>query len=260
MALKEGRCPNCGSILNLDSQAEKGHCLFCDAVFENKTAFEIAQNPSGYEFPNEPQPKYEGPSLQPGHGSAVSGGSGQKKKKPAAANTAGQEQSQEAKRKPRKAPPKAYVHREPIKLPDTKLPPAFRRKLIIAAIVIVLVIAGVSTPLVISRDNMRADLLASLPDYTPFEVDPDSDAVIRQLNNAYLMVVAPEAISEEDMIRLFKGFAEERAQMRGFDQSDFRRVYRPVTVKVLTPEGGYLLSRPQSPETLESGVEIVPIG
>ncbi len=259
MALKEGRCPNCGSILNLDSHAEKGHCLFCDAVFANKTAFEIAQDPSGYEFPNEPQPKYEGPSLQPGHGSTASRAGGQKKKKAAPVDTAGQSSAQEAKRKPRKAPPKAYVHRDPIKLPDTKLPPAFRRKLIIAFIAVVLLIAGISTPLIITRDNVRAELLASLPDYTPFDVDPDTAAVIRQLDNSYLIVVSPEAINEADMISLFKGFAEERAEIRGFDQDDFRRVYRAVTVKVITPDGGYLLARPNSPETLESGTDIVPI-
>lgn len=68
MALREGRCPNCGSILFLDSSAEKGHCLYCDCVFENKKAFsvaKIAEEDPSYEFPNEEQPKYEGPSLHP---------------------------------------------------------------------------------------------------------------------------------------------------------------------------------------------------
>jgi hypothetical protein len=62
MPLKEGRCPNCGSILQLNTAAEKGHCLFCDAVFENTQAFDIADNPGEYTYPNLPQPSMKDPT------------------------------------------------------------------------------------------------------------------------------------------------------------------------------------------------------
>lgn len=248
MVLKEGRCPNCGSILNLDPDMDKGHCLFCDAVFENKTAFAIAENPAGYEFPNEPQPKYEGPSLDP---KARQSGSKQKPVTPSA--------PAKEKRKPKKAPPKAYVHKEPIKLPEIKLPARFRKQLIAAAVIVVLVTAGVTTPLIMTRNQVRAELLDALPQFAPITVDAENGAVIRQLGNTYLLVVASEAVSEQEAIDLFKGFAEKRAEIRGFDMQDFRKTYKPITVKIITPEGGYLIDKPATPDALESGLALIPI-
>lgn len=68
MELKEGRCPNCGSILFLDPNQEKGHCLYCDCVFEGHEAFDIDERLAAGEeivFPNEEQEPYTGPSLDP---------------------------------------------------------------------------------------------------------------------------------------------------------------------------------------------------
>lgn len=68
MELKEGRCPNCGSILFLDPDQEKGHCLYCDCVFEGQKAFDIDERLAEGEdvvFPNEEQEPYTGPSLDP---------------------------------------------------------------------------------------------------------------------------------------------------------------------------------------------------
>ncbi len=249
MANKDGRCPNCGSLLNLDVSAEKGHCLFCDAVFESKTAFMINENPDGYEFPNEPQPKYEGPSLSP----RASPGKVQPEKSAVA------REAQQQKKKARPAPQRAYVHKEPIKLPEIKLPPKIRLKVIIVTIVLALLIIGISTPLIITRNNMRAQLMEAMPEYTPFEVVPERDAVIRRVGNSYLMIVADEAVSEDQMIELFRGFAEKRAELRGLDQDDFRRVYRSVTVKLISPDGGYLLAEPRDAAELDSGAALVAI-
>lgn len=68
MELKEGRCPNCGSILFLDPDQEKGHCLYCDCVFDGQEAFDIDERLAEGEdivFPNEEQEPYTGPNLDP---------------------------------------------------------------------------------------------------------------------------------------------------------------------------------------------------
>lgn len=232
MAIKEGRCPNCGSIINLDANGQKGHCLFCDAVFDSKTAFEIAADPTGYEFPNEPQPKYEGPDLQPKTGSQ-------------AGRAVGTQSAQAAKKK-RPAPQKAYVHKEPIKLPDTKLSPQMRRKVIIVTLAVIILIAAISVPLIITRDGNRSQLLEAMPEIAPFSIDADSDVVLRRLNNSFLLIVADELISRDDMILLFKNFSEKRADIHNYDPDDFSRVYGKVTVRLITPEGGYQITNPQS--------------
>ncbi len=113
MALKDGRCPNCGSLLALDPNAEKGHCLFCDAVFETRGRLKLPETRC-YEFPNEPQPKYEGPSLNPKNSGNA-----------ACRHTTGRAKEEKATAKP------VYIHKEPIKLPDIKLSPKVRKKVIL---------------------------------------------------------------------------------------------------------------------------------
>lgn len=234
MALKDGRCPNCGSLLALDQNAEKGHCLFCDAVFDNKRAFEIAKDPAGYEFPNETQPKYEGPDLNP---------------KPSGKASVA---VQPAAPKKKKATPKpVYVHKEPIKLPDIRLSPKIRKKVILVVLAAVILIAGISTPLIMTRNRMRADLKAAMPQIAPFTVNVEEATEIRRLTNTYLLIVGPEEISHDDLVLLFRQYAEKRAEIRGLDLSDFKRVYQPITVKVITADGSYLMAEPETPAELD---------
>lgn len=241
MAQKEGRCPNCGSILRLNPSSEKGHCLFCDAVFNNEKAFEIAENPAGYEFPNEPQPKYEGPDLNSGS-----------KKKGAAEKKVAKEPVQPTTKAKRKPPAKAYTPSEPVKLPPIKLPKRIRKKAILAVVLFFVLLFGIGTPVIMARNEAREEILERLPQVVPFEVEGEQTAVIRRLNNSYLLIVAPEQITEDEMVELFKGFAETRADVRDEDMGDFRRVYGRVTVKLISPDGGYILSSPASEEELYS--------
>lgn len=141
MQLKEGRCPNCGSILQLDADAEKGHCLFCDAVFENEEAFEIAKNPSAYTFPNLPQPKYEGPSLDP----KVTAGAAQQVKK--------------TKKKEKPPPPPVYVPKEPVELPDISLPTKVKVRILLISLAVIIAIVGISAPIIKKKrfDPRRTD-------------------------------------------------------------------------------------------------------
>lgn len=53
MALQQGRCKNCGSIISVDTAKEDAVCMFCWAHTDPKEALAIEANPSAYEFPNE---------------------------------------------------------------------------------------------------------------------------------------------------------------------------------------------------------------
>lgn len=241
MTLKEGRCPNCGSILNLDAAADKGHCLFCDAVFLNKDAFEIAENPAGVTFPNLAQPKYEGPSLDP----QLSGQPGMRISQP------------QPKKKAKPAPPPVYVHKDPIKLPDIRLSRTVKLRILLISVVAILLIAGISVPLIMQRDAARRELLAAMDNIAPFSVDAGNAAAIWHTSNNYLMISAPAAVTEADLIRLFKAFCEKRASILDIDAGDFRKVYGRVTVKLVTPDGGFLIDKPSDQAELDSGSAIV---
>lgn len=246
MALKEGRCPNCGSILSLDTVAEKGHCLFCDAVFDNKTAFEIAANPKGVVFPNLPQPKYEGPTLDPKLPGTLPGQLGKSK------------QSQPAIKKSTKpAPAVPMVQRQEVKIPDMRL--STKTKLIAFALTVaaLLIIAALSVPGITARDTNRAKLVDEMSTIAPFAINITTDVAISRMDNSHLLIAADTAISEAEMISLFKNYCLKRAEIQGIPTSDFKQTYGQVIVKLVTPEGGFIISEPESQAELENGAALV---
>lgn len=242
MALKEGRCTNCGSILNLDPAAEKGHCLFCDAVFDNKTAFEVAANPQGVEFPNLPQPKYEGPNLDP---KAINA-SGLPANRP--------KQAQQVKKS---KPAPLYVPNESIKMPDMRV--SFKTKIIaiIVAVVVLGIIAAISVPVVMNRDNTRTKIMASMSTVAPFSVDVEKDVAISRLSNSYLLIASDAAVSKDDMLTLYKNYCAKRAEIQNISLSNFGKAYGEVTVKLVSPDGGYLIDHPADQVALDNGTALV---
>lgn len=227
MTLKEGRCPNCGSILQLNEKAEQGHCLFCDAVFENSHAFEIALDSTGIEFPNEPQPKYEGPSLDVN----VKTPTGVKVPPP-------------RKQQPRRTaePQPQYINKEKIKLPEVKLSARTRIKLILVCVVIIALILGIGIPTVTKRDNDRAAIIDLFKDKLPMTVDTENAIAIRHVANNLLLLALPDDITAEQAMDIYMDYSLSRAEVRKETDSGFDRIYGKVDVRIFTPEGGYKIN------------------
>jgi hypothetical protein len=242
MTLKEGRCPNCGSILHLDEKAEQGHCLFCDAVFANSRAFEIAINPAGVEFPNEPQPKYEGPNIDP----VVKTPAGVKVPPP-------------RRQPPRKAaePQPQYVHKEKIKLPEVKLTPRTRLGVILVFVIIAALIIGIGVPTVTRRDNDRSAIVSEFQKQLPMSVDADNAIAIRHVANDLLLLALPEDISTDQAIEIFKNYCLTRADVRQESNAGFDRIYGKVEVRIFTPGGGYRISDLKSEAELSAAAVVV---
>lgn len=242
MALKEGRCPNCGSILHLDPTAEKGHCLFCDAVFDNSQAFSIAADPKGVVFPNLPQPKYEGPSLSP-RSSAAPGQQIQRKQQP-----------QQAPKKPVEVKP-AYVMKDEVKMPSFKLSGKTKLRIVAVIVIIVALAAAIAVPTILNRDAARAKLMAEMANIVPFDIDVSQDVSIGGVSNSYLLIVAAENVDKEDAVTLFKAYSNERAEVLGLSADD-AGIYSQVTVKLVMPDGGWLIEKPASVAELDSGAAV----
>ncbi|HBP37522.1 MAG TPA: hypothetical protein DD640_02050 [Clostridiales bacterium] len=238
MAIKEGRCPNCGSILQLDSVSEKGHCIFCDAVFASKQAIEIAENPKDVVFPNTPQPKYEGPSLEPHQGPSAQAAVRQKLAQPV---------------KKAKPAPVIYIPKDPVKLPDIRLSKKIKLRILAISLAVIILTAGVGIPAIIARDQDRASLFEAMKDAGPFPIDTAKAMAVRRNDNSYLLIASGQSVSQEDMIALFRAFCEERAALREIDLNDFRAAYGRVTVEMVTPDGGFLIDQPESLAALNDG-------
>ena len=241
MPIKEGRCPNCGSIIHLDADAAKGHCLFCDAVIETEQALTIAEIPSAYTSPNLPHPKFEGPSLDPEQGERSGKGGQAQLKKP---------------KKPRPAPPPVYVPKEPVKLPEIRVPGRIKLRILLICLAVVLIAAGISVPVVMKRNEIRQGLLASIDELAPFSLNAEKEVDIWFTTNSYLMAATKDQVSREDMISFFKAYCEKRAELAGIDPQDFANTYGAVTVKLVYPEGGYQIKQPRNQADLLEGTAV----
>ena len=247
MALKEGQCPNCGSLLQLDDKNDQGHCLFCDAVFASSEAYAIAANPAGVTFPNLPQPKYEGPNLNPQLTSAQ-----------LSARAAQMEMAKKKETKAVAAKPAApaYVPREDIKIPDLKLSGKIRLQLSLVALLVIAIVAGISTPLITRRNTTRTGLFAAMAKIAPVAVNNYTSVVIHGINNQRLLIALPEAITADQAKAVFTAYSAERAALTGKDATDFAAASDDLIVTIVTPAGGFTIDRPKSQAALDNGTAI----
>ncbi|MDO5734075.1 MAG: hypothetical protein Q4P08_02955 [Eubacteriales bacterium] len=201
-SLKEGRCYNCGSILHLDPQMEKGHCIYCDAVFENERAFEIAANPDDYSFENKEMPPYEGPNLDP---------------KPSSAPVVNFSP-------PPKATAKKQAEAKPVyepkirEIPDVK---ADRKVALIAGGAIalcILLFLAIVLPQTINRDKQREEMANTFSQAVKTiggsseQVILGEDFVITGMKNNRGILILQELKDEAQAKEYFKAFVEARGR------------------------------------------------
>ncbi|HPY63792.1 MAG TPA: hypothetical protein PL100_00940 [Bacillota bacterium] len=233
MALKEGRCINCGSFLFLDPKMPEGHCFFCDCVFKNEEAFRALTNPEEFEFPNEPQPKYEGPSLTPA----------QVQRGPVVPVV-----SRSAKKT---TPADDYVLPEK-KVPKLKIPVKSILIMLAVAIVIVGIFAAIAVPTIVKRDARRLHIGKIFASSIPMEIDVDKDLLIQNLGCTSAVVVLKEDVTLDEGIELFHKYCDARAEILEIEDGSFAKTRKPVTLRVATPSGGYLIDKPSDEAALKT--------
>jgi len=137
-------------------------------------------------------------------------------------------------------------------MPDFKL--SHKTKLTILAVVvfIIAIAAAIAVPTIISRDAARSELIAAMPSLAPFEVNADQTVTISGTGNGYLLIVAPDNVTQADAVALFKAYCEKRATVQNADVND-EKIYRQVTMKLVMPDGGWRIERPDSLAELDSG-------
>lgn len=226
MALKEGRCVNCGSILMLDPEMEKGHCLYCDAIFDNQKAFLIAQDPHAYEFPNEEQPKYTGPNLDP-----------------VAYRGKVDVQAFEQAVRQKQAKAKTETESRQLNLSDEKIPElnASRKQILLtisAFVALALLFLAIALPLTMRRDRIRDDLMSDLVEKVDINLDAGEDLLIRGMKNTDFVLSVSEKPSEEEALEYFTFFVEKRAALLDLDG---KTMYEGVNGQIISPDGGYEL-------------------
>ena len=223
MAIKEGRCINCGSILFLDTEMPQGHCLFCDCVFDNAEAFRAQLHPEDFSFPNEPQPKYEGPSLTPT----------QVQRGPVLPTVQAR----------REVVQDDYVPPE-TKVPSLKIP---MKAIALIALVVLLVVGiflAIAFPLTAKRSKQQAAIVDKFLPRLSYEVDRETDIAVHEMKSTDVLLVLDEDIELEDSIDIFNLYCDVRAEVLELDKTAFKETHKPVTLMVATPSGGFLIQEP----------------
>lgn len=232
MALKEGRCVNCGSLLFLDPEMPKGHCLFCDCVFDNEDAFRANENPESFTFPNEKQPKYEGPSLTPGHARRVT-----------------------AAPAPSVAPTPVEKKEDAYQLPETTVPSLkIPVKVIVLYSALTLLVIGIlvaaAFPLIAKRNQRQVEITDKFVSLAAYHIDKEKDIRVQEMTGTEAVVVLAQDITAEEGIGLFNLYCQVRAEVVDLKEDSFKSVKKPVTLRIATPGGGYLIDRPDDEAAL----------
>ena len=233
MASTQGICKNCGSLIILNDREELCECLFCDCVFPTSEAIAIAENPEGYTFPNEPQPKREGVKrnnvvqvyLYP------------------VPNAIKQQATVSSTTKIEKNP--YEVSADQIKAPKEvviKIAAAF-----VAALVLVL---AISMPLYFSRQKNEKAIAESID--TVFEqagIEVKTEKVdglyvgfsLSGQRNNRLRVVTDSEATPELALDLFKAYAALRADQYDLKDEAFNSYYAPIRVDLVSANAEYIV-------------------
>jgi hypothetical protein len=228
MALKEGRCVNCGSLLILDPKMEKGQCLFCGAVFLNEDAFAAMQLPGDHEFPNEEQPEYTGPPLvvQPVRDAVFA--------------------PQVTQRRVKGRKVDEFVLPQ-LDIPDFKM--SAKSRILITSVIagLLVIFLAVAFLLSLKRDGERAEIKEHFVADLEHEL---SGIAIEQMKSDAVIVVLKNSVSEQQAAEIFLDYAKARAEVIGYDENDFSASANSITMRIATPEGGFLITEPAEPADL----------
>ncbi|NLA82217.1 MAG: hypothetical protein GX849_05265 [Clostridiaceae bacterium] len=239
MAIKEGRCINCGSILFLDTDMPQGHCFFCDCVFDNEEAFRANLHPEEFSFPNEPQPKYEGPSLTPS----------------------------QVQRGPVVAAPVVQARREVVqddyvppqtKIPSLKIPMRAIALMVGVTFLVVAIFLAIAFPTTAKRSKRQDAIVDGFLKKLPYTVDQETDISIHEMGSTDVILVLPQDIEAEESIELFNLYCDVRADVMDLDKTSFKKTHQAVTFLVATPGGGFLIEEPADQAALTpSGLKVL---
>lgn len=233
MATREGRCPNCGSIIQVNPEHDN-HCVFCWAPVDADQAIELGENAEGHVFPNE---KYEEPDqdqkrqalssyLNPAHFEA----------KPRRTNS-----SKPVTRKPEKklsaAEQVAKINRP---VPQVHLNKKALRAVLGTVAVVLIALVAISVPMKLNSLDHHAALIKDLA-----SVSKDvKDLSIKGLSNQYMTIVEKDDCTEEVARERMQAYSDAyrkaygSAETQGLESGLELRVYGAKSSFLVKTEGG----------------------
>ena len=230
MAIKQGMCKNCGSLIVFDERDDQCECVFCHCIFPSEEAVEIYNNPEGRQFPNE---KYE-PST-----------SAQKHNVTRVYSSESLEKSiaREELRKANSEGPKTNEFE--VQAKDVKAPKKLVIGVIAGAVAIVGIVMAICYPMyktrIALRDSIEADIAPVFEGIADVALTSDAEgnyfdgfSVFGQTCQ-YLNAATEDELSEEDARAIFENYCALRAEKIADGSAD---TFDGVQIKIYS-RGGY---------------------
>ena len=229
MAMKQGRCPNCGSLLMVNDTDAKSVCMFCNARFSPIRAIQIDQNPADVEFPNESQDELTDEERQIAFSAVRS------------VQVTAPVRSQPAPRKKKKLEPGRLTPQEKVALQKRDLieplvSKQHKTKLFIGVGAVVILMAAIFLPLTLNRVKNQNELVARIDEIAGFDVPGDEYYNFNGFRNTELLLVSPVDVSEADYNTVMNNYKAVRADIYGLDASDKQT---NVKVRIAAPNGDF---------------------
>ncbi|HHX36480.1 MAG TPA: hypothetical protein GX717_00690 [Clostridiaceae bacterium] len=219
MAIKNGRCQNCGSIIRVDEKEEQAICIFCNAKTDTQLALEIEKNPNAYTFLNEPQPELD----EEEQAQAFKGYrkvSSQNLRKAQLAAEAAHARAQKSQ-KPTPSERVAELQTKPLKVKPLSAKQILA--VIAGALVLIGIILAISLPMALERDSKREELTDQINSILTFDLKKDGGHFNFEGNkNQTLRVVSPEqvVVTADEAETIYNNFKSERGKAYGVENPE----------------------------------------
>lgn len=229
MAMKQGRCPNCGSLLMVNDADAKGVCMFCHARFNPARAIQIDQNPDDVEFPNEPQDALTEEENQLAFSSVRS------------VQVAAPVRSQPAPRKkkaskPGQLTPQQKVAMQKRVLIEPEVSKQDKLKMIGSIAAVLVIMAAIFLPLTLRRVSKEKELAQRINEIAVFDVPGSEYYDFNGFRNTELVIVSPVEVTEADVASVMANYKAARAEIYELSSDDLQN---NVRLRVAAPNGNF---------------------
>ena len=231
MAIREGRCANCGSIIKVDDRSSEAVCMFCWAHTPAQEALAIARNPGDYQFPNEAQPEPDEESRKRAFVGSASAG----RKSPEATKVS---KAQPRKQKPGKLSPAEKGASMKKEIIEPRLEVKVKRALFAGVAALIVLVLVIALPLALTRDRHRQELASKIGAvYAAEQLEQGGYSFSGQKNRSLTLVLDRE-VNEEELKDLHSRYKKLRAEVYGEAEQD-----QQVQLEVYSKKGLYRVTR-----------------
>jgi hypothetical protein len=233
MAIIQGMCRNCGSLIMFDDRDDKCECVFCHCVFPSAEAVQIINAPEGRTFANE---KFE-PSNDGTKHNATRVFSVESLEKQIARDEIKRANNPEQKK-----------NEYEVQASDVKAPKPLLIGLISGIVVVAAVILIITYPMYNKRTALRSDIESSIDSVFDgiMEVDTTTDEQGKYYNGfsvfgqtcQYMNAITMDQIDDSDAVTVFENYCALRAEKLGLGGD----IYEGVQLKIYCDEGYFTVT------------------